>query len=1202
MNISQPLSIALLTLAMSACSSGSWFEGERSNGLRKAEPTGGPQVLYDVLAEGFPEIPMPNDQATRLDPTSPTGHRLNVSEQAPTEYERRTRRKFNDLDGFGTYAPITVSFNAPLNLEDIWQRHNASDDFRDDAVFVLNVDPTCKRYGEEIGLDMGRGRFPVTLFSRARVSPNPNAPHGYSVRQKDLFLRSSADPHAADNNMLFQETNEDLNQNGVLDEGEDLDFDGVLDVANFINTSACDATALRGADGNLNPNYDQAAFDQCVADNLLTWYERESNTLIMRPIWPLEQRCTYAVVLTNRLVGEDGKAIASPLAGINHRDQTKPLSAITEFLPRYDLTLNDVAFAWTFTTGSMTDDLESLRAGLYGHGPFARLNHEFPASDFHVWSKEELNGDPIPDGRETKPTPAVLAGGCAGAALSHYWYVEGEWTANRCAIEADMSAMGAMFGGSFRAPNLLVDSAGEATAKYPSDDDESWRMDWPSGQAEYGETDVTYWCSLPIEKTTCEPGNREGKPFCKPFPTILYAHGYGGSRAEVVVGHMGRTNAMGYAMCALDAYGHGLNRFDEDTIEGLLFRGKLEAELNNLGIPELSRIMTMGRDRDLNNDGNPDSGADMWTSDVFHTRDMVRQTSLETLQFVRMLRSMDGTNLDRQGMLLGDVDHDGTIDLGGPNNTVGMWGISLGGIISGVVAGAEPTINSISPNAGGAGLVDVAVRSSQQGVPQAVVLPMIGPFIEGCLPTDDNQNPLTLNESGTGCMTGETVPGDTLELAFIVTDSAREHKIYLGSVRGVQVGDSLHLRNLANNETRRVQINPWGNVRISVPSDAIRAIQRRGLLGLEDRDVLPVEVTPDQAASLGNRLTLTILDTQTNTVRSIVDTFLDEVEFQGTRYPAGTPLVAIQEGLGLERNTPEFRRFLGFAQSALGPADPAIWGTRIFMEPADASYDPNWTPGMTHVLQMPTAGDKQVPVNTGIAMGRTSGLFGSYLRDEANYSAETGWREIFQPHPDYGMPVDQLLIERYVVEGDPRLNRFPDNPVHSHVIYDIDNVSDGLATFSCGNSDWSGKNGENGCPDELRGQEIFFPVPHSLNDEPPLRLNRQRADGSYDAFRIPLLRPAGQHGIYNPQPFRAFDADAFMVNFTTRFLGTRGGAVDHLSGCDCSASGLPQFTLNDEAIYPILNRACEETDLRICDASCNAGWMIETPAVSTCVK
>ena len=38
----------------------------------------------------------------------------------------------------------------------------------------------------------------------------------------------------------------------------------------------------------------------------------------------------------------------------------------------------------------------------------------------------------------------------------------------------------------------------------------------------------------PVERdTTCSAGNPEGTPFCKPYPVVMYGHGYGGSRAEV---------------------------------------------------------------------------------------------------------------------------------------------------------------------------------------------------------------------------------------------------------------------------------------------------------------------------------------------------------------------------------------------------------------------------------------------------------------------------------------------------------------------------------------------------------------------------------------------------------------------------------------------------------------------------------------------
>ena len=215
---------------------------------------------------------------------------------------------------------------------------------------------------------------------------------------------------------------------------------------------------------------------------------------------------------------------------------------------------------------------------------------------------------------------------------------------------------------------------------------------------------------------------------------------------------------------------------------------------------------------------------------------------------------------------------------------------------------------------------------------------------------------------------------------------------------------------------------------------------------------------------------------------------------------------------------------------------------------------------------MPTAGAVNVPVNTGITMGRASGLLGSWLRDPAKYKAEHGWREISTPDERYGKSVDQYLIDTWSVEAIWRLQRYADNPINPHVIFDPDNVSDGNALFSCGDSDWSGKNGENRCPKQYRGSqgdcvetsdcgdenqrclnnqcEYVFPVPNPGPGK-ALRLNRRRDDGTHDAFRLPVLRPAGQHGIYNAQPFRLFDADAYMVNFTMRFLGTKGEAVEH---------------------------------------------------------
>ena len=52
----------------------------------------------------------------------------------------------------------------------------------------------------------------------------------------------------------------------------------------------------------------------------------------LRPVWLLQQRCTYAVVLTKRLTDEQGRAIESPFIGAHPRDQQAALTPIERIL------------------------------------------------------------------------------------------------------------------------------------------------------------------------------------------------------------------------------------------------------------------------------------------------------------------------------------------------------------------------------------------------------------------------------------------------------------------------------------------------------------------------------------------------------------------------------------------------------------------------------------------------------------------------------------------------------------------------------------------------------------------------------------------------------------------------------------------------------------------------------------------------------
>lgn len=1168
--------------------------GTRSSGWADAKKTGGPEVVWDPFAAPLPEIPLPNDAATRLDPSSPTGRRLNISlDAAKTTYEREIREAFNRMDGFGTYAPLMVSFDAPLDLDNLVDRHWLNDDFRDDAVFLLNVDPTCDRFGEEIATDVGGRRTPVTFYGRSRRRADPDAPGGYrlDLGGNPLFV---FDNHADSRSVHFEQWNEDRNGNGLLDPGEDHDLDGLLDVANFVDPTACD---------DLDPTEDARLYDACVVENLLSWYDRTSNTLILRPLWPLEERCTHAVVLTDRLTGEEGRAIQSPFGAVNVRDQTADLQQATDLLGRYGLALDNVAFAWTFTTGSMTDALWAAREGLHGRGPFAAWKEEFPSSSLRFWTRDELAATLDQDADPAVATDRFLPGACVAPAFTWFWdEAQGEWEPNMCAIEADLSAVAHLTFGTFEAPYLLADKDGDATEAYAHDQDERWDLDPQTGTATVGTAEIPFWCALPHERqdVRCSPGNPEGQPWCKPFPVAMYLHGYGSNRNEVSL-HMGRHAAMGQAVCAMDMPGHGLRRWAADP-EASLALAVAAPQLAAYGVPELRAILVQGRDRDLNNDGLPDGGADQWTADVFHTRDMVRQEALEHMQFLRILKAMDGQSRSQDGTILGDVDGDGEPDLGGVDNAVSAWGISLGGIVSGVLAGAEPALDAVSPNAAGAGLTNISTRSTQGGVPDAVLGPMVGPFLAGCLPVDEHQRTLPVGTTGGDCAQGraaEEVEGpwaaDELRLFQLAHDAPKMRLWELGSIAGAKAGDRIVLENLVNGEVGETVINERGFFRLSVASDALDAVEKRVALGMSDTSTLGVATDP---TLLGDGLRLTLLDGETGEEKHVVESFLDDLVFQGVRYPAGSPLVALTRGLGFGRNTPDVRRFTTIAQHAINPADPGVWAPHIREVPRKTE-DPLAREGGARTLLMPTAGDTTVPINTGIDHARAAGMLGSWRRDES-LPAEHGWRELFVPDPRYGMSIERWLVETWSVEGDAKLERFGDNELVQAVVFDVEDQGDGVTAFSCGDSDWSAVIGENNCPEELDGQEVYFDVPDGGAGR-ALRADWSRGDGSVDAFRMPLLRPGGQHGIYNAQSFRVFDNDAFAVNFTIRYLLSGGAETTHEEGCDCSASGVAALFVEGESVFPIFDeRACTPDDLKVCDETCAAGWGLWLPDAVDC--
>ena len=898
------------------------------DGLRETPDGTGPMVLVDWDAEPLPELPFPNDLATRVDRTSPTGLRVNFSLASPTETETEARAKVNEGTGFGVFAPITVRFTARLDLDAIVARHADDGVFLDDAFFVIDVTEGSPTYGRPVDLDVGHGRYPGDLVSTDAYFPN--------------------DPRAQSPSLLFETYDEDVNGNGRLDGREDTDWDGVLDRPNVY---PLDST---------NPRED-----------LMTWYELETDTLIVRPIMPLREETTYAVVLTERLTDADGNPVRSPWEYVHHTRQTEALEALVPTLFDLGLSVEDIGFAWTFTTAAVTRDLRDIRKGLYGDGPYAFLADEYPPG---VHAVERMQ-DPL---IETQSPFRVTKSRLFGTLLNLGLFGDGP--------EADVLDEGFEFidfvaGGRYMSPQLLVDRNGDGDTS-----DEWWDLDASSEHMLREPGEMTFTCVIP----------KADEQHQQPFPVAIYGHGYRSSRFEGLA-FTGAIARHGVATCLMDAPGHGPT-LDADDQEEIL------PVLEEFGLLPFLEHLESARDRDLDNDGDQDSGADMWTSDPFHTRDMVRQMVVDWFQLVRPRRgggrgSM-GTDIDGDGReeTTCDWDADGVPDLGGPDASISLMGGSLGGINSAVAAPLEPEFTGVIPVVPGAGLLDVGWRSDLNGVRQAAVGRVMSPLFLG-RPAEDG----------------------SLAVTQMVTSTTRMAELHVATLSEEEVSRAVAVRvtNPANGEVRQHGIPTGGTFRIGIPADAMSALQKRMATAMPDTGpALGATYELPDNEGLGDPLEVEILDAAGGVIRTIT-TWEQDVTHEGVTMRAGSPLIAASEGLGRLRGSPQLRRLVDVLRMVLEPGDPACYAPAYHREPFEEVGRP------TNVFVMPTPGDTVVNVATGITLARIAGMY-DYRAHDARY----------------GMTVDRWLIERQVVRGLEEFGPWTDAN-GDPALFDADDLDDG---------------------------------------------------------------------------------------------------------------------------------------------------------------
>ncbi len=982
--------------------------GDEAVGLYPASGGSGPEVKWDVAARPLPEIPFPNDAATFPDPDSPTGRRVNASMVGTTKLETDARKKIDRLDGFGIFAPIYVSFDEPLDLGVIRDAQQGNDDFADDVVYLVNLEKGSPRYGQPAILDVGNGNFPVVL------------------NETEFFEN---DERAGESNIMFETVDE-------VALGEDTNNDGVLSVPNV-----------------LEPGDD-------TEREVMTFYERATNTLIVRPLLPLDEKATYAVILTKRLRGEDGQAVRSPFDWINDVRQTPALEPLVEdgLLEGLGLTLEDVAFTWSFTTQSVTGDMVAIRQGMEGYGPFSSLGGRYPA----VLSSVDF----LKDSPSNQGSMHVLDGALLRNLLRDHGDLLGASGSRLDAMLLNYRFVDYFVAGTFTTPSFITD-------------DGTFHVNPKTGRYEARPATVT-WVMVVPKKTA---------KFRPPFPLQVHIHGYTSSRLELIA-WAGSYCRFGSAVVAIDAWGHGGGLIPEDQV------APIEYLLSQYGIRNSSSIFTKGRARDLNRDGFPDNGGDYWTADMFHTRDVVRQTAVDASQLVRIFRTFDGVrrwqfdlNGDGERELAGDFNADGVVDAGGPFSRYRLSGGSLGGILTGVIAATEPYITDAVTVAGAAGLPDVGIRSTQGGVNEAVLLRILGPLL------------LVRPQGGTPT------------LAWQVPDVNEDVVVPFAELpEGAQPGDRVDVRNLTNGETRWAILSDGMTMRTGIPADA--------------GDRIEVVVREGSDADAPVRARVTRIDRA--------------MSYQGRTWDEGSRLVSLTEGYGMKRQTPELRRFFNIAGFVTEPGDPIAYARHFFLEPLPILAE---GPRAKNVMIIPTIGDSAVPIATGLEMARAAGLLpvtASEARDpDFSYGRPAPWDPALgyqawattrkswdewrtaagidwgPAQIDLAPDPNRVMVENFVAEGMARLRRFEHDARFadpSETLFDVDD-------FGNGADGWN----------QPRASE-------------PLRVTRRTSAG-ISALRIPFMKPEGQHGFGLYEPDEPFDMPTFMHALLGHYMSTDGREV-----------------------------------------------------------
>jgi hypothetical protein len=492
--------------------------------------------------------------------------------------------------------------------------------------------------------------------------------------------------------------------------------------------------------------------------------------------------------------------------------------------------------------------------------------------------------------------------------------------------------------------------------------------------------------------------------------------------------------------------------------------------------------------------------------------------------------------------------------------------------MSDIQGGIEPHMIASAPMSGGGGLaMDVAFRS--YGVVESVTAQLMGPIV---FSVPASERPARGDDERIESIGSRCAPGQRT-VRIQVNEGVRNQELELACLDPAELaaGMTVVVTNVTASEVRCARTDKDGRFRIAIPTST------GDKLDIQVYDAPDVVASYDgcrvkRGAPVGRRIR--DFEQAALEVFRVANPERDKCEvaegcqqFRDRFFAVGTPLVAPNEGLGIQRQTPELRRFRDLAQAALDPADPLVFAPYYMLKPL---FDENGQRVPPHaLLTINTVGDNIVQVASHLAFARAAGAL-PFLPPSAV--------ERFPAWADYATPIEiyerlgrrtpmQFLVDNGSVEGISRLGRTSAGPACKAnyssqspqlcprsapiepydcktALYDADWVSEGRLPYDQPHPD---------VPLRLARVATVRAVDSTslaASWEPRLRgvpfgpdeagwTATERVVGLFNNY----LTPEGQHTWSNGNACRAWDFAAYGNALTARFFASSGRDIYYLS-------------------------------------------------------